>query len=641
MTPTLAKLLSSQTYTDKVLAAIREPLSNAYDSHTRANSTRPAEIHLPTVLEPWFAIRDYGTGLTHDDVVRLFFSYGVSDKRESNSEIGGLGIGAKAFYAYTDICTITVWHQGEVRRYAATKSKDGLPQGQMVETAHTDLPNGVEIRYPVQAKDFGEFLVKTERLLQYLKLDYTCNRELTIAETDVFYSTDVDGIQIDYVINSSAAIIMGGIYYTVPSDVYWDHARKRVDRVLNQPLHIHLPIGSVEISASRETLSPTHEDKDKIVDLMVAFAEKMKQADWSSHMETATGWLAACKLRTDILRIIGTPQTQDGKPLSSWEVLGWQGYSTWGEFKAPGNVTCTAVFNKGQRVDRYATKSFTSDLYASKLDRVFWMPKSKTVNWKRWYMDERKMGKSSVYDLHIHAESMEEAIKIANLVIPGAEVLDGNDIHIKANNSRSKSVTVTPSQFKGMAWLDGLGPQDIGNLNSEYMIMSTTENHDKLRDEVQRINSLGIFPEQLHVFRPYGINEKTAVARFPDMPLATDSWLYRHRKEVNRDRLVRRMKQTDINSQWKQEWVDKDSVGIAPKRVKFPVQSARALYIPQNVRALVSKYPGIGKEMEAIQKWHDTILPTLPDEVKRAFAYNGRYFSTEHIFNLYQTLGAK
>lgn len=642
MTPTLAKILSSQTYTDKILAAIREPLSNAYDSHIRAGSTRLAELHLPTQLEPWFAIRDYGTGLSHENVIRLFFSYNVSDKRDTNNEIGGLGIGAKAFYAYTDICTITVWYDGEVRRYAATKSKDGLPQGQLVETAYTDQANGIEIRYPVQPRDFNEFHMKTAELLRHLKLDLSCNKDISSEPFDIFYSGTVDGIRIDRVLsNDDPKLIMGGIAYNIPYDIFQSHARQRLGHTLgSRPLHIHMPIGSVEVSASRESLSPTQEDKDKIVDLVEAFNKQMKGSDWDAHIAKANGWLQACRMRNAVLAIVGTPEFyKGGNAYSALELMQWRDMPTIADFKYKGGFPVAVVYNKGRKVDRYITKNLAADHYSYKLHKVFWMPKN--VNWKRWYMDVRKLGKNQDIDLHIRAETMEEAIKIANLVIPGAEVLDGNDIHIKANYRKSKSVTVTPSQFKGMAWIDNLLPQDIGNLNSEYMIMSTTENHDILRDAVERINSFGIFPEQLHVFRPYGVSEKTAVARFPDMPLATDSWLYRHRKEVNRDKLVQLMKQTDINSQWKQGWVDKNSIGITPKRLKFPVPSASYLHIPQNVRALVTKYPGIDKEMEAIQKWHDTVLPTLPEEVKRATQCEGRYFTSRDIFNLYQTLGAK
>ena len=641
MTPTLAKILSSQTYTDKILAAIREPLSNAYDSHIRAKSTRAAELHLPTPLEPWFSVRDYGTGLTHENVIRLFFSYNVSDKRDTNDEIGGLGIGAKAFYAYTDICTITVWHDGEVRRYAATKSREGLPQGQLVETAYTDQANGVEIRYPVQPRDFHEFHAKTERLMQHLELAIDCNKQLTIDKPDVFYSGVVDGIRIDRLISSGDPhIVMGGIAYHVPYDIFTDHARTRLGHTLgHRAMNIYMPIGSVEVSASRESLSATQEDKDKIVDLVDAFVKQMQGANWDAHIAKAEGWLKACQLRNAVIGIIGTPADYKGKGFASYELMRWNDRATIGSFNLDDEPPVVAVTNKGRKAYRYVCNPLTADHHSYKLGDVYWMPRS--VNWKRWYMDARKMGNHREMDIHIRADSMEEAVKVANIIIPGVKVYDGNEIHVKSDCKRSKSVTATPSVFKGMAWVDNSPPRGISDLNSEYLILSTTENHERLRQEVEGINRLAIFPEPIHVFRPYGVNEKTAIARFPDVPLNTDAWLWRHRKEVNRDKLVQLMKQADINEAWKRDWVKDWAVSQAPKRVKFPIQSADYLHIPSNVRSLATKYPGVDKEMNAIQKWHDNVLPTLPEEVKRAFEYYGRNFSTKDIFNLYQTLGAK
>jgi hypothetical protein len=57
-------ILSSGLYANKVRAIIRELSCNAIDSHTAAGKAdTPFDVHLPNSLEPWFAIRDYGTGL--------------------------------------------------------------------------------------------------------------------------------------------------------------------------------------------------------------------------------------------------------------------------------------------------------------------------------------------------------------------------------------------------------------------------------------------------------------------------------------------------------------------------------------------------------------------------------------------------
>ena len=59
------RILSSGLYNDKKLAIIRELSCNAYDSHVMAGKADvPFELHLPTVFEPYFSIKDFGVGLS-------------------------------------------------------------------------------------------------------------------------------------------------------------------------------------------------------------------------------------------------------------------------------------------------------------------------------------------------------------------------------------------------------------------------------------------------------------------------------------------------------------------------------------------------------------------------------------------------
>ena len=65
-------ILSSGLYANKIRAIIRELSCNAVDSHVDAGKAdTPFDVHLPNSLEPWFAIRDYGTGLTNDQVTNI------------------------------------------------------------------------------------------------------------------------------------------------------------------------------------------------------------------------------------------------------------------------------------------------------------------------------------------------------------------------------------------------------------------------------------------------------------------------------------------------------------------------------------------------------------------------------------------
>ena len=78
-------ILSSGLYSNKIRAIIRELSCNAVDSHVAANrNTTPFDVHLPNAMEPWFAIRDYGVGLSYDQVVNIYTTAFSPDKNKVN-----------------------------------------------------------------------------------------------------------------------------------------------------------------------------------------------------------------------------------------------------------------------------------------------------------------------------------------------------------------------------------------------------------------------------------------------------------------------------------------------------------------------------------------------------------------------------
>jgi DNA topoisomerase VI subunit B len=96
------RILSDNIYKNKIAAIIRELSTNAVDSHFDAKQTRPFEINLPDQLDPTFRIRDFGTGLAHDQVMHLYTTYFESTKDKSNDYNGTLGLGSKAPFSYTN-----------------------------------------------------------------------------------------------------------------------------------------------------------------------------------------------------------------------------------------------------------------------------------------------------------------------------------------------------------------------------------------------------------------------------------------------------------------------------------------------------------------------------------------------------------
>jgi hypothetical protein len=641
MTPQMAKLLSSQTYTDKVMAAVREPLSNAYDSQTRAGNMVPVDLHLPTPLEPWFSLRDYGTGMSHEKVLSHMFSYGESDKRDTNTEIGGFAIGAKAFYAYTDICTITSWHDGTVRRYAATKDKHGLPQGQLIDEAQTELPNGVEIRFPVNQGEYEIFKEKTARVLTFLDLPYVCNLGdgFKVNKPSVFFSTEIDGYRIDLIPHGDTKVIMGGIAYSVPSDTLWSYAKEKVGCYLeNVKCHVHLPIGAMEIAASRESLSPTEEDKLFLVTLVKKFSDFLKRQDWDDRIDHASTWIEAIRLRDFVGGVLDSNlyYDKDGNRVSADKVLPWRGIPTSGPFCHGGKFPVIQIWNKGRRTYRYVTKTLEARGADNEYSRLFWMPTERKVSWKRWYMDNRNMhGRDR--DYFIHADTWDDAKELAKLIGFDKPVEDGTTLHTVAKSARKKG-TGEPSPYKGMAWINARGPWALDEFEPWQLILSTVENHHDLYTEVNTVNNLRLTEKPLVVFRPWGVPESVAVKRYPDSPRSVREWLDANEHRLDTDKILERRKLNDIHGKWKSEWICIHRASDTPKHLDFPGRHVGLLTLPSELSALVDDtYLGVEPEIEAIDQWHKNVFENLPQEVKSALNNQWTFTHTE-VLNLFSTL---
>ena len=71
--------LLRNNYSNTILATIRETYANAVDANKENNlSPELIEVKSPTSLDQTFSVRDYGCGLSRDQVFNLYSKFGNS-----------------------------------------------------------------------------------------------------------------------------------------------------------------------------------------------------------------------------------------------------------------------------------------------------------------------------------------------------------------------------------------------------------------------------------------------------------------------------------------------------------------------------------------------------------------------------------
>ena len=115
----LMQMLSKNLYSDSIGSTIRECASNALDSHRRAGQTKPIVVSFkPGESQNYeFSVEDFGIGLDADDVKNIISKYGKSTKRNSNTELGMMGLGFKAPLAYSSSFYFVCRKDGHERKY--------------------------------------------------------------------------------------------------------------------------------------------------------------------------------------------------------------------------------------------------------------------------------------------------------------------------------------------------------------------------------------------------------------------------------------------------------------------------------------------------------------------------------------------
>lgn len=266
------QLLSRKVYNDPIAAVIREWSTNAIDVCLQANLIPQFDVHLPTSNEPYFFVRDYGTGLSKEDILGRFAVLGASTKRNDNATNGTFGVGRMAGLAYATSFTIESFYEGTHSVYVVSII-DGIPN--TIELSHTSTtePNGLKLSVNVESSDFSYFNQSAKRIYRYFNTKPNLNIDLDINRDE---SNDLSpNWFIDHTLpTSNNYVLMSNVMYEIP---YNDKLKQQgFSRLV-----FKLPNGSVTFNPGRESLSL---DTSSIDLLNNKFKEVLK--DYSNAVST-------------------------------------------------------------------------------------------------------------------------------------------------------------------------------------------------------------------------------------------------------------------------------------------------------------------------------------------------------------------
>jgi len=289
------RILLDGLYTDKHQSIVRELWTNALDSHKAAGREDvPFDCKLPNSLDPIFYVRDYGTGLSHEDIMHLYSTVFASTKTDTNEQIGCLGLGSKSPFSYTDSFTVMSYDGSEKRTYIAALDEDGIPTITHFNTEPSNEHCGLQVMFSSASGDHSYFSRAASRVSIGFKVKPNIlGADITDIPQPKFESESLEiYTRSDHI--TSHMIKMGPVLYPIP-----ESETRPLTSLLGWSSYavITVPVGSVEFAANREALQLT-DDTRKVISEVISENIKKLNETIQIDLNEAESYLDACKRYT-------------------------------------------------------------------------------------------------------------------------------------------------------------------------------------------------------------------------------------------------------------------------------------------------------------------------------------------------------
>lgn len=267
-------------YSDPHTAIMREYIANALDSHVEAGVDRPVEVSMPSAWSPNFIVKDFGIGMTKEDVWN-YGTYGSSSKRDNLSVVGNFGMGSKSALAVSNSFTVEAVKDGE--HTIALIGRDDNGAGKIDIITHkmgTDLPNGVSISIPISRSYSASMSHDIKNLLGGIpsgKILIDGKPNVCILDGMRQLSDDV------WVSGYESSSHYCDLSVNVGGFLYQDHETRMPNHygIYPDKVCVNVPIGSIDLTPSREHLRYTERTRKLLTDVASntakAFSDEIKE----------------------------------------------------------------------------------------------------------------------------------------------------------------------------------------------------------------------------------------------------------------------------------------------------------------------------------------------------------------------------
>jgi len=317
-------------YNDKYRAVFSEIASNAADevifAIAKGDRGKQYEVYLPTHSNPNLIIRDFGRGMTAEQLAENV-EPGKTDKNEDNVRIGGFGVGMIAPLCLSDFVIKTRQGGMESTAHVTADGGDGTPAIYVTSESASDNPQGTDVIIPMTTHEKAEILRAMREFLYYMppKLRPKVFEDDITVPIDYFFDEESivdlrkENIPMAYIRNgrtrsNDITFVIGQRPYTVRESIlpYETQASLRdISRLCSGNPSYFFPNGYLSVSDNRETLSLDKITNERLTKHFKDLDKKIKD-HFEKELKAATT-LGEAIAASDVLLNSYTPEWHDPK----------------------------------------------------------------------------------------------------------------------------------------------------------------------------------------------------------------------------------------------------------------------------------------------------------------------------------------
>lgn len=245
------QILSSGLYSRKKEAVLRELGTNALDAHVLNGYSEPFDVFFDKTPDSGtltIRIRDYGPGLNDHDIMNLYTTYFDSTKTDTNKMVGAFGLGSKSPFAVADSFIVHSHFDGVKTTYSIFLN-NGIPSIMKLGEVETH-ETGIEIEIEQSWQTINSWEKAAHEIFPWFDTPPRLNGTL-VEKKDRFYENEYG-----FLLNEKTyySFSRGSeIVYAVCGGICYDVKIAVSPKFIN-PVVLKMPLGSVDITPSRESL---------------------------------------------------------------------------------------------------------------------------------------------------------------------------------------------------------------------------------------------------------------------------------------------------------------------------------------------------------------------------------------------------